>query len=41
MKKLILTMAMAVVVAVTASAQKFALIDTEYILKNVPAYERA
>ena len=25
----------------TASAQKFALIDMEYILKNVPAYERA
>ena len=24
-----------------ASAQKFALIDMEYILKNVPAYERA
>lgn len=27
--------------SVTASAQKFALIDMEYILKNVPAYERA
>lgn len=25
----------------TMSAQKFALIDMEYILKNVPAYERA
>ena len=25
----------------TVSAQKFALIDMEYILKNVPAYERA
>ena len=25
----------------SASAQKFALIDMEYILKNVPAYERA
>ena len=25
----------------TASAQKFALIDMEYILKNIPAYERA
>ncbi len=24
-----------------ANAQKFALIDTEYILKNIPAYERA
>lgn len=40
MKKLILTLALAVAAA-TASAQKFALIDTEYILKNVPAYERA
>lgn len=28
-------------VAITASAQKFALLDMEYILKNVPAYERA
>lgn len=28
-------------VAITASAQKFALIDMEYILKNIPAYERA
>ena len=25
----------------TASAQKFALVDMEYILKNIPAYERA
>ncbi len=41
MKKLILTMALAVVAVVAANAQKFALIDTEYILKNVPAYERA
>lgn len=29
------------VMAITANAQKFALIDMEYILKNVPAYERA
>ena len=28
-------------VGLQASAQKFALIDMEYILKNVPAYERA
>lgn len=27
--------------AISASAQKFALVDMEYILKNVPAYERA
>ena len=28
-------------VGMTASAQKFALIDMEYILKNIPAYEMA
>ena len=28
-------------VAFAGSAQKFALIDMEYILKNVPAYEMA
>lgn len=28
-------------VVFTASAQKFALVDMEYILKNIPAYERA
>ena len=27
--------------ALMASAQKFALLDMEYILKNIPAYERA
>ncbi len=27
--------------ALTANAQKFALVDMEYILKNIPAYERA
>ena len=27
--------------ALTANAQRFALIDMEYILKNIPAYERA
>ena len=29
------------VMAITANAQKYALIDMEYILKNVSAYERA
>ena len=29
------------VMTITANAQKYALIDMEYILKNVPAYERA
>ena len=40
MKK-IMMIALFAVAAMTASAQKFALIDMEYILKNVPAYERA
>lgn len=40
MKKIFLMMMMAVV-AVTVQAQKFALIDMDYILKNIPAYERA
>ncbi len=40
MKKIFLMFAM-LAVAFTASAQKFALVDMEYILKNIPAYERA
>lgn len=28
-------------ISMAASAQKFALIDTEYILKNIPAYQSA
>ncbi len=32
---------MLAVVAMTANAQKFALVDMDYILKNIPAYERA
>ena len=40
MKKLLLSLFVAMA-AMSASAQKFALVDMEYILKNVPAYERA
>ena len=40
MKKIVMILAM-VATTVGANAQKFALIDMEYILKNVPAYERA
>ncbi len=40
MKKIILSL-MVMVASVAANAQKFALVDMEYILKNVPAYERA
>lgn len=41
MKKILLSLTLLAVCAMTASAQKFALVDMEYILKNVPAYERA
>lgn len=40
MKKILIMMAM-LATAFTAGAQKFALVDMEYILKNIPAYERA
>jgi len=36
-----LTIACFAALAIVANAQKFALIDMEYILKNIPAYERA
>lgn len=39
MKKLFLTSCLLVVCAWMANAQKYALIDMEYILKNIPAYE--
>ena len=29
------------ITALTANAQKYALLDMEYVLKNIPAYERA
>ncbi len=40
MKKALLFCLFAIL-ATAASAQKFALLDMEYILKNIPAYERA
>jgi outer membrane protein len=40
MKKVFLISVLAIF-AMSASAQKFALIDMEYILKNIPAYEMA
>ena len=40
MRKTLIT-ALLAIVALTAHAQKFALVDMDYILKNVPAYERA
>jgi outer membrane protein len=41
MKKIILSTLLIVLGTVGLHAQKFALIDMEYILKNIPAYEMA
>ena len=40
MKKILAICTLALM-AITAHAQKFALMDMEYVLKNIPAYERA
>jgi outer membrane protein len=41
MKRFLLTIAVAVITFIGVSAQKYATVDMEYILKNIPAYERA
>ncbi len=41
MKKLIISLALAVTAVLGAYAQKFALVDMDYILRNVPSYEMA
>lgn len=41
MKKTLTLMLMALCISLTAAAQKFALVDMEYIMGNIPAYERA
>lgn len=41
MRKLIIALALAVVAVAGAYAQKFALVDMDYILRNVPSYEMA
>ena len=41
MRKIFMTLILAVVTCVAASAQKFALVDMEYIFSNVPSYEMA
>ena len=41
MKRLIICAICMICVGLHVSAQKFALVDMEYILKNIPAYERA
>ena len=41
MKKIIIALCLAFAGAFSASAQKYALIDMEYVLRNIPAYEMA
>ena len=41
MKRFFMVGMLAIIATVGVQAQKFALIDMEYILKNIPAYERA
>jgi len=41
MKRILLSAVLAFTALIGANAQKFAMIDMDYILKNVPAYERA
>lgn len=41
MKKSLFILLMLFAIGASAHAQKFALIDMEYILENIPAYERA
>ena len=41
MKKKLFMLCIMAAIAAAAGAQKFVLIDMEYILKNIPAYERA
>ncbi len=40
MKKILFIISLTII-SMAASAQKFALVDMDYILKNIPAYERA
>ena len=41
MRKSVLFITLLFAISMAANAQKFALIDTEYILKNIPAYQSA
>ena len=41
MKKIVLMTVLVFAFAIHASAQKYALVDMEYILKNIPSYEMA
>ena len=41
MKRLLLIAGLVFAATLSMQAQKFALVDMDYILKNIPAYERA
>ena len=41
MKKLFFTLAIVALTAITGIAQKYAYVDTDYILNNIPTYESA
>lgn len=41
LRKALVCLCLLMLLPVTAAAQKFALVDMEFILKNIPAYERA
>ncbi len=41
MKKIFLTLLLAVAFALSSHAQKFAMVDMEYVLSNLPSYEMA
>jgi len=41
MKKLFIALCLLIGVSFTGSAQKFAMVDMEYIMKNIPSYETA
>lgn len=41
MKRIVMLIALALMCVAGAKAQKFALVDMEYILKNIPSYEMA
>ena len=41
MKKIVIALCLFAGITLTANAQKFAMVDMEYIMKNVPSYETA
>ena len=41
MKKLIVSICLLLGMTISANAQKFAMVDMEYIMKNIPSYETA